>query len=105
MYFYRNCLSLGLPKEIRIMDSRSADKLKDIMKDGWFRSFDARYMIVGEYGVGKTTLAKMLVGEKILLVRQSTNGIELYIGKACINVEDGTWCCQDESKHSWWWCC
>lgn len=86
----------GLPKEIRIMDARSADKLRDIMKDGWFRSYEARYMIVGEYGVGKTTLAKVLVGDKLLYIRQSTNGIELYIGKACINVEDGTWCCQDE---------
>lgn len=80
------------------MDNQSANRLQDLLKDGWFRVYEVRYMIVGEFGVGKTTLAKTLIGEKISPARQATESIDLYVGKACINVEDGTWCCQDERK-------
>lgn len=80
------------------MNNHSANKLQVLLQDGWFRMYEARYMIVGEYGVGKTTLAKTLVEDKISPTRQATESIDLHVGKACINVEDGTWHNHGERK-------
>ena len=47
--------------------------------------------LVGNFNIGKTTLARVLVGDKVPKVRVSTDGIWLYIGLAGMDIEDRKW--------------
>lgn len=62
-----------------------------ITKDACGKLYSARVFLVGKKGVGKTSLKRRLLGQKIedVTSTQSTDGIE--IEKCNINIKDGTW--------------
>lgn len=47
--------------------------------------------MVGPFSVGKSCLARILVGEGVSITRQSTDGIWIYKGKAGMNVDTMEW--------------
>lgn len=47
--------------------------------------------LVGPYSVGKSCLAKILVGETVPISRQSTDGIWIYMGRAGMDVDKLEW--------------
>lgn len=63
------------------------------MKFGTYRCYWNRIFLVGQFSVGKTTLAKVLIGEELQEQRTATDGISIHIGKAGMNLETGEWLC------------
>lgn len=48
-------------------------------------------MLAGEQGVGKTTVARYLVGKGPTYIRKSTDGIDLYNGLSFMDHETEEW--------------
>ena len=62
-----------------------------MLSAGSFKCFWNRVYLVGPYNVGKTTLAKNLVGDPVPELRKSTDGIWIYLGRAGMDTEERTW--------------
>lgn len=77
--------------EIQRLGVETAAEFQDIMQFGMYKCFWNRIYLVGPYGVGKSTLAKILVGEPISLEWESTDGIWIYMGRAGMDVEQSKW--------------
>ncbi|CAC5388672.1 unnamed protein product [Mytilus coruscus] len=58
---------------------------------GAYRCFWNRIFLTGPFGVGKTSLAKILVGDEAPEERKSTDGIWIYLGKAGMNIKERCW--------------
>lgn len=58
---------------------------------GSYRCYWNRSFLVGPYNVGKTTLAKNLVGDLIPEERRSTDGIWIYLGRAGMDIDEKKW--------------
>lgn len=69
----------------------TASDLQDLLQESSFKSFWNRVYLVGPYSVGKSCLAKILVGELVPESRKSTDGIWIYIGRAGMDVEKLNW--------------
>ncbi|XP_053388274.1 uncharacterized protein LOC128551440, partial [Mercenaria mercenaria] len=81
-----------LPKEILEMDSRSIDIYRQALKEGEYHAHHIRVMVVGHCGVGKTTLTKRLFGDEVdINKRESTDGIDVHVGRCKVSMNDGTW--------------
>ena len=81
-----------LPDEIAAMDDRSIQLFKEAMKEGKYKSYFLRVMVVGHFGVGKTTLTKRILNEEVDLHKtESTEGIEIYIGRCLYNAVTKHW--------------
>ncbi|XP_053379678.1 uncharacterized protein LOC123527054 [Mercenaria mercenaria] len=74
------------------MDSRSIDIYRKALKEGEYRAHHIRVMVVGHYGVGKTTLTKRLFGDEVDIgKRESTDGIDVHVKRCKVSMNDGTW--------------
>ena len=73
------------------MDAKSAAVFTNLIKEESYPQFEARAMLLGEKGTGKTTVARFLVGEGPTKVRVSTEGIDLYSALAFIDRETDEW--------------
>ena len=58
---------------------------------GAYRCFWNRIFLTGPFGVGKTSLAKILVGDEAPEERQSTDGIWIYLGRAGMDIQERCW--------------
>lgn len=83
--------SLGLPFEVKELDKKSADTFASLMKEEGYYHYEARIMLAGEQGTGKTTIARYLIGKGSTRIRVSTDGIELYNGLSFIDRETEEW--------------
>ncbi|XP_053388747.1 uncharacterized protein LOC128551850 [Mercenaria mercenaria] len=83
------------------MDKRSIELYKEVLQAGHESVHNIRVMVVGHYGVGKTTLTKRLFKEDININKQeSTNGIDVHIRKCKVSLENGEWKMLDTGQKS-----
>ena len=74
------------------MDARSIQLFKLAMENGKYKSFNLRIMVIGHFGVGKTTLTKRLLREEVNMHDcKSTEGIEIYVRKCKYDYRTKTW--------------
>ncbi|XP_053402196.1 uncharacterized protein LOC128557820 [Mercenaria mercenaria] len=79
------------------MNETLVDLYKRALAEGSEKVHNIRVMIVGHFGVGKTTLTKRLFEEDVVLNNQeSTEGIEVHVRKCKVSLEDGSWHVLDE---------
>lgn len=64
---------------------------KRLLGEGTYDSFDMRCMVTGQFGVGKTTLVKLLTGDDIPQGRHPTDGISLLEGRCGLDVRTRSW--------------
>ncbi|VDI19696.1 Hypothetical predicted protein, partial [Mytilus galloprovincialis] len=83
----------SIASELIQLGLETVDEFIDIMKLGSYKCFWNRVYLVGSFNIGKTTLAKLLVGDPIPELRESTDGIWLYIGRAGMDLETNKWIC------------
>jgi len=69
-----------------------------MLKEGSYACYWNRIYLVGPFGVGKTTLAKNLVGDAIPEMCASTDGIWIYMGRAGMDTEQRKWVFLDKGK-------
>lgn len=82
---------LGLPLEVNQFDKRSAGVFASLLEEEGYCHYEARVMLAGEQGTGKTTIARYLVGKGPTMRRLSTDGIDLYNGLSFIDREAKEW--------------
>ena len=81
------------------MGSKSIDVFKDAIKNGTYRYYETRVMIVGHFGVGKTTLTNGLIGKDVRNKQfPSTDGIDMK--KSFFNKISGEWTFPDNDGKS-----
>ena len=84
-------LSPSVLLDIKNLGFETSEGFKDVMKKGTYKCYWNRVYLVGNFNIGKTTLAKVLVGDVVPEVRESTDGIWLYIGLAGMTIKDRKW--------------
>ncbi|KAK3598547.1 hypothetical protein CHS0354_010723 [Potamilus streckersoni] len=88
-----------IPLEILRMDDKSIQLYKAALRDGKEKIYNLRVMVVGQFGVGKTTLIKRLLGKPVnISERKSTEGIDVYKHCCKISLETGEWIVQHEDS-------
>ncbi|VDI42893.1 Hypothetical predicted protein [Mytilus galloprovincialis] len=88
---YREYWQKGLPIEIKELDKKSAKVFASLLEEEGYDHYEARVMLAGEQGTGKTTIARYLVGKGPTKIRMSTDGIDLYNGLSFIDRETEEW--------------
>ncbi|XP_053386498.1 uncharacterized protein LOC123537921 isoform X1 [Mercenaria mercenaria] len=83
------------------MDKNSIELYKRALSEGQEAVHNIRVMIVGHYGVGKTTLTKRLFGEEVdISQRESTNGIDVHVRRCKVSLETGQWKILDKDQEN-----
>lgn len=82
---------IGLPIEIKDFDEKSANIFASLLQEKGYEHYEARVMLAGEPGTGKTTIARYLVGKGSTKIRISTDGIDLYNGLSFIDRVTEEW--------------
>ena len=72
------------------MDIKSLEAYFSALEQGVETDYNLRLMIVGHYGVGKSTFARKLLCKSKDKI-QGTQGIETSVSKACIDIKTGEW--------------
>ncbi|KAL3862502.1 hypothetical protein ACJMK2_008462, partial [Sinanodonta woodiana] len=91
-----------LPTKVLNMDARSLHLYKMALKDGKEKAYNIRVMVVGQYGVGKTTLIKRLLGKDVnTSKRQSTEGIHVHIDCCKVSLATREWTTQEENAEKY----
>ncbi|KAK3590784.1 hypothetical protein CHS0354_038722 [Potamilus streckersoni] len=86
-----------IPVAVLKMDERSLDMYKEALRAGKEKVYNIRVMVVGQYGVGKTTLTKRLLGEDVnILDKKSTEGIDVHIECCKVSLASGEWTKQEK---------
>ncbi|XP_060582204.1 uncharacterized protein LOC132738654 [Ruditapes philippinarum] len=81
-----------LPIEILRMDKHSIELYKRALSEGKEAVYNIRVMVVGHYGVGKTTLTKRLFDEDVdINKRESTNGIDVHVKRCKVSLQTRQW--------------
>ncbi|KAL3887731.1 hypothetical protein ACJMK2_000124 [Sinanodonta woodiana] len=81
-----------LPMEILSMESNSIQLYQKAMDAGMEKVYNIRLMVVGQFGVGKTTLIKRLLGQPVdISERKSTEGIDVHKHCCKISLDTGEW--------------
>jgi ribosome biogenesis GTPase A len=65
----------------------TSDEMKELLVKGTFRSYENCVYLAGIRNVGKSTLASILVGEKIPTEWISTDGLNINFGRNGINLK------------------
>ena len=74
------------------MDKKSIELYKRALSEGKEAVHNIRVMVVGHYGVGKTTLTKRLFDEDVdINKRESTNGIDVHVRRCKVSLNTGQW--------------
>ena len=66
----------------------TVEEMKELISKGMFMAYDNRVYLAGACSVGKSTLASILLGEKIPLIWKSTDGLIIYFGKNGIDLKN-----------------
>ncbi|KAL3889406.1 hypothetical protein ACJMK2_001750, partial [Sinanodonta woodiana] len=86
-----------IPAEVLNMDTRSLHMYKAALNEGKEKVYNIRVMVVGQYGVGKTTLTQRLLGKNVnISERHSTDGIDIHIECSKISLSTGEWTTQEQ---------
>ncbi|KAL3887712.1 hypothetical protein ACJMK2_000105, partial [Sinanodonta woodiana] len=81
-----------LPVEILSMDYNSIQLYQKALDAGKEKVYNIRVMVVGQFGVGKTTLIKRLLGQPVdISERNSTEGIDVHKHCCKISLDKGEW--------------
>ena len=79
--------------------SLSKSALNKLLKFGVEKNYHIRVMLVGNEGVGKSTLLRRLLKLPVKINRyDSTNGIDLHINSCGFDIDTGAWCVDDTHK-------
>ncbi|CAC5411518.1 unnamed protein product [Mytilus coruscus] len=65
--------------------------LNRLLGSGTYDSYDMRCMVTGQFGVGKSSLVKLLAGDVIPEGRHPTDGISLIEGRCGLDIETKSW--------------
>ncbi|KAK3611478.1 hypothetical protein CHS0354_039089 [Potamilus streckersoni] len=88
-----------IPVEVLKMDAKSLHIYKEALRGGKEKVYNIRVMVVGQYGVGKTTLTKRLLGKDVdISERKSTEGIDVHIECSQVSLASGEWTAQEKSS-------
>ena len=79
-----------IPAAIQQMSTEDRAMYSQLIDSGTEIRYIIRVMIIGENGVGKTSLLRRLLGESIEGVT-STDGIEIIVHRCKIRLSDGKW--------------
>ncbi|KAL3870190.1 hypothetical protein ACJMK2_038271, partial [Sinanodonta woodiana] len=91
-----------IPAEVLKMDSRSLQLYKKALRGGKERVYSIRVMVVGQYGAGKTTLTKRLLGKQVHLARRkSTEGIDVHTECSTVSLSTGEWTVQEKDAEQY----
>ncbi|XP_063418083.1 uncharacterized protein LOC134700856 [Mytilus trossulus] len=74
--------------------------LDKLLGSGSYESFDMRCMVTGQFAVGKSSLVKLLVGDKVPEGRQPTDGISLIEGRCGLDIETRSWIIIDPATYN-----
>ncbi|CAC5377384.1 unnamed protein product [Mytilus coruscus] len=74
--------------------------LNRLLGQGTYDSFDMRCMVTGQFGVGKSTLVKLLVGDDIPDERLATDGISLLEGRCGLDIDTREWILIDPETYN-----
>ncbi|XP_045175217.2 uncharacterized protein LOC123536268 [Mercenaria mercenaria] len=86
-----------IPRELLGLNEKSIEIYKTALSEGSEAAHNIRVMVVGHFGVGKTTLTKRMFEENVYLGKQeSTEGIDVHVRKCKVSLEDGRWHVLDE---------
>ncbi|KAL3887758.1 hypothetical protein ACJMK2_000151, partial [Sinanodonta woodiana] len=81
-----------LPVEILSMDYNSIQLYQKALDAGKEKVYNIRVMVVGQFGVGKTTLIKRLLGQPVdIAERKSTEGIDVHKHCCKLSLDKGEW--------------
>ena len=87
-----SCLAPSLPVEIMRMDSKSIELYKQALEDGMEEDYNIRIMVVGPFGVGKTTFTKRLLCQDVNIdKRNSTDGIDVHVRRCKVSLDTQQW--------------
>ncbi|KAH3872978.1 uncharacterized protein LOC127868905 isoform X3 [Dreissena polymorpha] len=86
-----------VPNDVKNMDEKAIEIYSKALKDGEEEIRNIRLMVLGMFGVGKTSLVNNLIKDfrDKNIEPQSTEGIDLH---RCQLMENGDWCLDDEHK-------
>ncbi|XP_071144046.1 uncharacterized protein [Mytilus edulis] len=84
-------VTAGLGKEDPIHTQTKSAMLNRLLGSGTYASFDMRCMVTGQFGVGKSSLVKLLAGDIIPEGRYPTDGISLIEGRCGLDVDTRSW--------------
>ncbi|KAL3889159.1 hypothetical protein ACJMK2_001512, partial [Sinanodonta woodiana] len=87
-----------IPAEVLKMDTGSLQMYKTALCDGYEKVYNVRVMVVGQYGVGKTTLTKRLLEKNVnISERHSTEGIDVHVECSKVSLSTGEWTTQEKN--------
>ena len=78
---------LGIPLDVQLRKSKFTNVFEKSLLSGFYYSFSGKVLILGNTNVGKTCITRILIGKKPKRKRQSTEGIQVHVNRACINRE------------------
>lgn len=84
-------ISVGLLEDLRGLGLENVASVQELLLESSYKSFGNRVYLVGPVFVGKSCLAKILVGEILDGTRQSTEGIGIYMGRAGMDIDKMEW--------------
>ncbi|KAL3888962.1 hypothetical protein ACJMK2_001321, partial [Sinanodonta woodiana] len=91
-----------IPEEVLKMDTRSLQIYKKALNEGKEKVYNIRVMVVGQYGVGKTTLTQRLLGKNVnISERHSTEGIDVHIECSKVSLLSGEWTTQEKNSEQY----
>ncbi|KAL3889053.1 hypothetical protein ACJMK2_001411 [Sinanodonta woodiana] len=91
-----------IPEEVLKMDTRSLQIYKKALNEGKEKVYNIRVMVVGQYGVGKTTLTQRLLGKNVnISERHSTEGIDVHIECSKVSLSTGEWTTQEKNSEQY----
>lgn len=80
-----------LPTEIQYLSIQDKKAFTSMLKYGHFFSYAGKIMCVGHEAVGKTAITSVLKNETPCKIRKSTEGIDVHIHKAAVDMKKLTW--------------
>lgn len=92
---YKSILESGLPKELLYLKTQDSNTFTSNLRSGFYLSFSGKIMSVGHEAVGKTAITTKLRGLKPSPKRKSTEGLDLHIYKAAVDMETKKWICKE----------
>ena len=78
---------VGILPDDKLLDNKFTMVFEKVLLSGFYYSFSGKVLILGNANVGKTCITRILIGKKPKTKRQSTEGIQVHVNRACINRE------------------
>ena len=85
------CFPLGLPKELLYLSTNDSATFTSNLRSGFYLSYVGKIMCVGNEAVGKTAITSVLRAKKPTRERKSTEGIDLHVFKAAVDINERKW--------------